>query len=307
MLASFLIVLPVFIVIAMGWGAARWNLLRQETGNGISDYVFVVAVPLMLFRTLATAPLPPAPPWMYWATYFLGLALVWVTASALARRQFAKGQQEAAIVGFTAAQSNMVLLGIPLVLRVFGDTGSVPLFLMVAVHLPVTMTTATILIERAEPGQSKLRTIALRLASNPILLGIGAGLAYRLSGLPLPEIAFNTLKFIGDSAAPCALFATGMALSRHGLGGEPRLLSLVVALKLLVMPLLIFVFGKYVFALPPVWTGVATVLAGCPCGVNAYLLAERYRLGMGIASGAVSLSTLLAVGTTTFLVWLVRS
>lgn len=306
MLASFLVVLPVFVVIAMGWGASRLKLLRQETGNGISDYVFVIAVPLMLFRTLATAPLPPAPPWAYWAAYFLGLGLIWSIASLLAQKQFARGRQEAAILGFTAAQSNMVLLGIPLVLRVFGEGGSVPLFLMVAVHLPVTMTTATILIERAEPGESKIRTIVMRLVRNPILIGIVSGMAYRISGLPLPEVAAGTLKFIGDSAAPCALFAAGMAMSRYGVGGERRLLTIIVALKLLVMPLLVFVFGKYVFGLPPVWVGVATVLAGCPCGVNAYLLAERYRVGMGIASGAVSLTTLLAIGTTTFLVWLVR-
>lgn len=305
MFAAFLIVFPIFAVIAMGWACARFNVLHPETGHGVADYVFVVAIPLMLFRTLATAPLPSEPPYAFWASYFLGLGLVWLCAGQISMRLFGRQGQESAIVGFTAAQSNMVLLGIPLVLRVFGEEGSVPLFLLVGVHLPVTMTVATILIERDGAGESKFRTILTRLVRNPIIMGILGGVLFRLSGLELPAPALSVLKFIGDSAAPCALFAAGMALARYALGGDRKLVGNVVVLKLLIHPILVYLSARYLFGLPPVWVGVATVLAGCPCGVNAYLLAERYRVATGLASGAVSLSTLLAVGTTTFLVWLV--
>jgi len=61
-----------------------------------------------------------------------------------------------------------------------------------------------------------------------------------------------------------------------------------------------------VFTMPPIWSAVATVLAASPCGVNAYLLAERYKLGMGIASGAIAVSTVLSVATTAFWLWIVR-
>jgi len=305
MIASFFTVFPIFAVIAAGWIAARQGLVREESGNGISEYVFAIAIPLMLFRALATAPLPETPPWAFWTSYFAALGIVWLVISLIARRAFGRGQQEAAIIGFTTGYSNVVLLGIPLILRVFGDAGTVPLFLMVAVHLPITMSVATILIEQAEPGTSKGAMIARRLSRNPILIGISAGALYRLTGLPLPEVASGTLKFIGDSAAPCALFATGLTLRRHGLGGDRPLLSLVLALKLIVHPLLVFVLAHHVFGLPPVWVGVATVLAGCPCGVNAYLLAERYKVGLGISSGAVAASTVLSVVTTTVIVWLV--
>lgn len=305
MLASFLIVFPIFSVIALGWGAARTNVLRPETGTGVADYVFVVAIPLMLFRTLATAPLPSSPPWAYWLAYFIPLAIVWTAAALISQKGFNRGQQEGAIIGFTAAQSNMVLLGISLVLQIFGDAGSVPLFLLVGVHLPITLTVATILIEQPDEGQSKARTILTRLARNPIIMAIIAGGLFRLSGVALPAPLLSILKFIGDSAAPCALFATGMALSRHSIGDDKPLLIIVTTLKLLIHPVLVFLLARFVFQLPPVWVGVATVLAGCPCGVNSYLLAERYRVAMGLASGAVSLTTLCAIFTTTFLVWLV--
>lgn len=303
MLGSFLIVFPIFAVIALGWSAVRLRLVSQETGNGVAEFVFVIALPLMLFRALATAQLPSSPPWTFWLSYYLGLAVIWIVIARIARHAFGRGGQEAGIIGFTAGQSNMVLMGVPLVLRVLGDEASIPLFLLIAVNLPITLSVATLLIESSTPGTSKGWGILHKLATNPILIGIAAGVLFRQTGLALPDPILGTLKFIGDAAGPCALFAMGAALSRYGFGGDAKLLSIVVGLKLLVLPVLVYLLASKVFALAPLWTAVAVLLASSPCGVNAYLLAERYRLGQGLASGAIAVSTLFSVLTTTFWVW----
>ena len=58
-----------------------------------------------------------------------------------------------------------------------------------------------------------------------------------------------------------------------------------------------------VFTMPPAWAGVAVLFASCPCGVNAYLFAERYKTGVGLASSSIALSTLLSVATSIFWLW----
>jgi predicted permease len=60
---------------------------------------------------------------------------------------------------------------------------------------------------------------------------------------------------------------------------------------------------RYVVTLPPVWAGVAVTFAAMPCGINAYLLAERYQAGVPGTAGAVSLSTGLAVLTVSLWLW----
>ena len=60
--------------------------------------------------------------------------------------------------------------------------------------------------------------------------------------------------------------------------------------------------ARYVFHVPPVWTGVAVLFASCPSGINAYLFAERYGEGIALASSSVCLSTILALGSALF--WL---
>ena len=61
------IVLPVFGLIALGFLAALTGLLSERAGEGLSEFVFTIGVPALVFRTLATATLPDAQPWGYWA------------------------------------------------------------------------------------------------------------------------------------------------------------------------------------------------------------------------------------------------
>ena len=76
----------------------------------------------------------------------------------------------------------------------------------------------------------------------------------------------------------------------------------ISGLKLVLHPLLVLVLATQVFRIDPVFAGVAVVFAASPCGVNAYLFAERYREGVDLSASAVALSTGLAVVTAT--VWL---
>ena len=53
------IVLPVFGLIALGYGARRAKLVLDRTGDGLSDYVFTIAVPALIFKKPSAAPWPP--------------------------------------------------------------------------------------------------------------------------------------------------------------------------------------------------------------------------------------------------------
>ena len=77
-----------------------------------------------------------------------------------------------------------------------------------------------------------------------------------------------------------------------------KLPALISILKLVVHPLIVLLLARYVFAVPPVWAGVAVLFASCPSGINAYLFAERYGEGVALASSSVCLSTILALGST---------
>lgn len=294
------IILPTFGLIGLGWLAGQLKLLGNRAGDGLSDYVFLIAVPSLIFRTLSTSAAPADSAWGYWISYFGGVAVVWVVAMVLALRVFGRDRKEAAIHGFSAGQSNTVLVGVPLILNVYGDAGAVPLFLLLAIHLPIMMSAAATLIETAS-AEGRGWSIALRLGrtivTHPIIIALAAGLLAQRFDFKATGAAKELIDQLAASASPCALVAMGLALKRFGFVSDLKAVAAISALKLVAHPFLVWLLAFHVLPVPPVWAGVAVLFAAMPCGINAYLIAARYRTAEATASAAVAVSTALSVLT----------
>lgn len=298
------IVLPVFGVIALGYVSVWIRLLSEKAGEGLNDFVFVIAIPVMIVKTLLGAALPEGSPWGYWLSYFLGVAIVWSFAQLVTWKLYRRSGREAVIMGFSSAQSNIVLMGIPLVLTAYGEAGAVPLFLLIAVHLPIMMLAATVMIESAEAGITREAIFKLfkNLVTNPLLIAFAIGSLGRFADVQLGGVPKQFVDMISAAAVPCALFAMGMALRKYGVFGGVKLSAFIVAAKLLALPFFVFLLAKYLFVLTPVWAGVAVIFASMPVGINSYLLASRYNSGVATVAGAVTLSTAFSLFTVSF--WL---
>jgi predicted permease len=78
-------VLPVFGLIVVGYGLAKTNVIDAVAGRGITLFVFNVAIPAFLFRTVASMDAQDGAPWALWVAFFGGLAMAWVLAAIAAR------------------------------------------------------------------------------------------------------------------------------------------------------------------------------------------------------------------------------
>ncbi|MEP0324942.1 AEC family transporter [Bauldia litoralis] len=303
------IVLPVFGLIAIGYGVAWSRLLDRTVGEALADFVFVIAIPMLIFRTIATADFSGAEPWRIWLPYFAALAVMWAIGDLLIRKLFGRDARAGLVGGVSASYSNTVLVGIPLIIAAYGNDGAVAIALIVAVHMPSLMVASAILIVRAErrdgvsePGGGArviVRTVVVNLVTNPIIIGLVLGLLWRLIDLPYEGLPATLINRLADVAATLALFAMGMSLRKYGMRRNiPAGIALSVV-KLILMPGLVLLFARYVVPMPPVWVKVAVVAAACPTGVNAYLLASRFRTGEALASNTISISTAFAVATVT--------
>jgi predicted permease len=304
------VVLPVFGLIAIGYAVAGLQLLRKESGEALADFVFAVAIPLLIFRTLALADFSGASPWLMWIPFFAVFAMNWALGDVLIRRLFGRDARAGLVGGISSAYGNTVLLGIPLTLAAYGGDGVVPMALIVAVHLPVMMVVSSVLIERALrrdgvseghlDAKTRARNVLFTLVRSPIIIGMLAGAGWHGFGLPFTGLPAVLAGRLADIASTLALFAMGMGLWRYGVRGNIRAGLLLSALKLLVQPALVLLLVRTIAPMPPSWARIAVLAAACPTGVNAYLVAARFKTGEALASNAISLSTALAVLTISF-------
>jgi malonate transporter and related proteins len=287
---------------AFGYAATFTRVFDAAAAQALASFVFYFAIPVMLFRSMATAALPDAIPWGYLLSYYLGTAAVFGVGMAAGASVFGGSFERRAICGFGGAFGNAVLLGIPLVLTSFGEPAGLPLFLLLAFYGTLQFTAITVIIEVGRGARESLRELPLNivrgLITNPILWGLLGGIAWNLAGLTLPDPIGRFAALIGAAAVPCALFSVGASLRAYPLMRAlvPQA-ALIVALKLAVHPLIVWALAVLVFDVPPLWAKVAVLIAALPVGVNVYLFAVRYDAGQAEAASAILLSSLLSVVT----------
>ncbi|BBD38479.1 AEC family transporter [Aminobacter sp. NyZ550] len=301
-------VLFVFGLVALGYLAGASGYLRSETGDALSEFAIGVALPLLLFRTMIGADFHGSAPWLLWATYFIAVTVAWTAGHLVTTRMFGRDGQAGVVGGVSSAFSNLVLLGIPFMLGVFGQEGFEILSLIVSVHLPTMMMASIILFEIFGPRRSEpmhpvviIRDFLRKILTNPLIVGIVAGLAWRATGVPLPGLATRFVDALANIAGPVALFAMGLGLKKFGISGNIKPALALSVLKLMLMPAVALLFA-WLFGLPPLSAKVAVAAASLPSGVNSYLIATQFGTGQALASNQMTIATACAVVTTAF--WL---
>jgi malonate transporter and related proteins len=293
----------VFGLVALGYVSGWTGLLKTSIGDALTAFAVAVAVPMLLFRTLVEADFQGAAPLSLWACYFFAVAVAWACGQFVTQKVFGRDARAGVVGGVSAAFSNLVLLGLPLVQGVFGRPGLEVLSLIVAIHLPTMMATSIALFEWANRGSSESAGILAaildflkKLVSNPLIVGILAALIWRLTGFEMPSLGMRFVDALANAAGPLALFAMGLSLRRMGVSGNVKAGLSLSAIKLFVMPM-VALGAVLVIGLPPLAAMVVVTAAALPAGVNPYLIATRFGTGQALASNVMTISTLVAAAS----------
>lgn len=314
MVGAAIIVAYIFGLIACGFFAAQFKLLKEGSGEGIADFVFVIAIPVLLVKTLSTADFGAAIPWKIWLVYFSAAGLTWVTGHHIIRKVFGRDARSGVVAGLSASFSNTVLLGIPFILGTLGEAGFAVLTLIISVHLAVMLAVSLInyewalktdgKVEKQEAFTQLLWEFCEKLAKNPLIIGIFAGLLLRFTAFPLPEFVMKMIDGIASVAGPLALFVMGMTMHKLGIRGNVQPALALTFIKILMMPALAFI-GCRLLALDVLATQVVVLTAAMPAGVNPFLIATRFGTGVALAANASTIGTGISIVSTFFWLWMV--
>lgn len=299
------VILPVFLVIGFGYGAARLGVLSAATVDGLTVFSQRIAIPCLLFSAVATLELGTAfRPGML-ASFYLGAAGGFLAGLLGARLLFGRSWEDAVAVGFCCLFSNSVLLGVPITERAYGSAALANTFAIVALHAPfcylLGITAMESVRSRGRGIGAAMLGVLREMARNPLMIGVALGFAVNLSGLPLPAVAGEALAVMVGAAIPVALFGLGGVLHRYRPEGDLRLIAMVCAISLGLHPGLAWGLGT-ALGLEDGQLRAAVLTAAMAPGVNAYLFASLYGRAMRVAASSVLLATILS--TLTVWVWL---
>lgn len=291
-------ILPIFILIVLGYGMGRRAWLSTEAANGLGKLAFQVLMPVLLFTGMAQADLRHGFSLALLMAYFLPVLALFTLVNVLAHRRLG----HCSPFGLTASYSNNVLIGIPLVLNLFGQEGLIYVFAVLAFHSLLLFNLQSFYDATALGKSLSARTLLTSLA-NPLVIGLVLGVIVNLAGLELPAPMAQVLTWLAGAALPCALLVLGTHLSRYRL--RPTRIAVALAFTKLVLAPLAVLSACLAVGLNPMAVAVLTLMAACPSGVNVLGFAQTAEDNRNVSS-AVTLSTVLAVLTVPCWVWLAQ-
>jgi len=298
---------PLFLLAGLGYALVRWARWPKSVADALTQFVFTVAVPALLFRLMSDfSRLPPVDARLLIA-YFGGCLAVFVLGRLLAFKLFRMDGAAQSVFAVGGIFANTLLLGIPVAKVALGDAAIPVVSLVLVFNSLVLWTLVTVSIEWARTGQVSLAGFAgtaMNVVTNPVVASILAGTAWGWAGVPLPGIADRTLDLVGQAAVPLSLIALGMGLAEFGVREAWRESTAICVLKLAVQPVAVYALAR-LLDLPPLETQAVVLLAAMPVGANVYLMAREFGALPGAIAASLVISTALAAFTTPVVVMLI--
>lgn len=293
---------PVFLLIAAGYAAGHRGWIRGEAVKDLSNLVFLLLIPALLFRTMSGVRLEqldlrPIGAYFLAAGLLLAVSIVW--------RGF---NCRSVVLGLAGTFSNMVMIGITLVGLAYGQAGLVTLLTLVSVHALILLTAGSVVLELAAAhGMQREGGPPPRLAAtawsaikgsliHPIPLPIVCGLLFAQTGWTLPLVVDRPLQLLGNAFGPLSLVLVGVSLARTPMAGHWSLALKLALSKNLVLPVLVGL-SAWAWGIEGLALTVMVVAAGLPTGANVFLFAQRYRVVEDVTTAAMGVSTVLALFT----------
>ncbi len=305
------LILPFFGVLFLGYGAARLRRVSEEGLAGLTFFVTYLAMPALFFRLVAKAPFTDTAGWSFILTTTFATYCVFAIAFSVGALTNGGQITRATIQGLVGSYSNIGMLAPALVLAAFGTAAALPMALifsfdnaLIVITAPLMMTLgSTMRVDPAELAQRIVRQALL----NPLVLATILGLLFALTGLTLPVAADSVLSMLGSAAAPAALFTVGVSLTGRTIDKVPPELPVLIGIKLVAHPLIVYLLLSWVGDFDPVWVHAAILMAALPPATGVIRFAREYKSYADWAPVGVLLGTIISIATVTVvLILLVR-
>lgn len=297
MAAVLLGIAPVFGLILLGWVLRVSGAFPASAWPVIERLTYFVLFPCLLFGALARTTLDPATAIPVALALIVAIGMTAVGMLALRPRLGLSGPAFTSV--FQGSIRPNTYVGLAIIAPVFGPEGVALAAICIAANMPLVNILAVLILTRHGDRREEDRGIGsafLAMARNPIILSVLAGLAYSLTGLPLPPVVDGMIDILGRASLALGLLSVGAGLVFAGLAGAWKGLATAVAAKLLANPILTLPVAM-VLGLGGLPAAIPVIFNGLPVAPSAYILARQLG-GDATLMAAITTATTLGAAIT---------
>ncbi len=297
--------LPVFLLVALGWSLRRFEVVPREKWEGIELLGFWVLFPALLFHALTATDLGAVAVDAMVLSYVGAMAVQFLLLFLLnlARRRWLAmdGPSFSSVFQTSTRWNAFIALAI---LDKYGDAEGLAAVALIMALTVIPLNVINIVVVAgcaARPG-SGWRQVLIATARNPMIIGVFAGLSVSLLDIPIYEPLRVTVDVIGRSGLAIGLLTVGAGLRIRSIFQPRADMWFGVVGRMIVFPLLVLAMAS--------WTGLsgvalvaAVACAAVPTAMNGYLIARRMGGDAELYATTSAAQTLLGLVSIPLFLW----
>lgn len=289
---TFQLLLPLFVLIGMGYALKRFRILGPQFATELNKLVYYVVIPALLFSSAKDVDLGNRADLGASLAYILTvIASVGITViigflfPAAQRGAFAQA----------SFRSNLAYVGVAVTAQVFGDAALPTMALMVSggVVIHAVATIVVLHAYHAESGKGDLLRLVRLVIKNPIIISVAAGLLVAGLDFRLPYFVGEPIELLRRMSLPTVLITIGLKIDFSEISARIGALSTIVVYKLFLMPLVGYLIFRFLLGGSGEELMVLTVGCGMPTAITAQSFASAMDADESLTAAAVSVTTLL--------------
>lgn len=295
LILSFNIVLPIFLILSLGYILKKLKILDELTTKNMNSINFKVFLPLLLFYNVYKTDLSVVfnPKLLIFSiiSVILVFLLLFIIIPLLEKDNRKRG-----VIIQGIFRSNFVIFGVPVCEALFGQNATGVASMLIAVVVPLFNFLAVICLEIYRGGNINFKKIIKGIITNPLIIASIIGLFFIYFKIKLPTPIEKTINDISKIATPLAFILLGSSFTFSAFSVYIKQLSITILGKLIIVPGIVLYIAALLGFRNIELTCLLSVFAS-PTAVSSYTMAEQMDGDSILAGQIVVLTSIISIIT----------
>ena len=304
--------LPLFGLILIGYFCAKISSLDESALGWMNFFIIYVALPALFFQLIRKAPLESLINYRFVLASTGATVVLFICGFVLGKVILKRPGATATIQAVAASYANIGYMGPAITISALGKAALIPSVIIFCFDNAFLFVVVPIMMALSSNRKhSTLLSICLKaflkVITHPFIVATLLGILASVFTLELPTAIETILTMLSNTAAPAALFTMGVVIGKRkaiisGVG-----IPLIIVLKLVAHPVCVYFLIKLLGPFDPVWEKTAVLMACLPPALNIYVMATDYKTYVREASSIVLIGTVFALGSVTYVLYLINN
>lgn len=298
--------LPVAIIIFLGWYAGKKAIINKSHSHSFATYVMNFSFPCLLFVVTNTMDPGHFSDLKVVLLFLIALMGMYVITFLIYKFLLRKSLAECGQGAITCAFPDMAFMGIPIFTVLFG-TDSLIYIAIGNIVSSLIMIPATIILMETRIGQQKktelFKNTIFPMFKKPLVIAPILGVITSLFNIHLPAPIQHAFQLIGSSTSGVSLFTLGLIMSSYAIK-LTKTVALNIFLKNICHPIFMLAL-VYLFQLQGLVSQEGVLLCAMPTATMAAMFALKHDVLVSESTSTVILGTLASILTLSIFMWIV--